>query len=469
MLPKTGNLCEIANWRPIAILPILYKLFARMVYHRISPTLLAHQSQDQFGFTPGVRIEDALMVAECVIAHSIEFQVLVWLVSLDLRKAFDRVEHRALFEALNRCDLPDCYIALIEQLYSHQRGSANGSDSFQINRGVKQGDVLSSILFNCVLDHAIAKWKLRIGNCGLLVQPATERLTNSRYADDIFVYAKSLNEAIFMMETLVEELAKVGLSLNADKTKILRGPIEDDGFDVSFVHIASDLVEVLDVQSSHKYLGKQLTLRLHERSQCEVKHRIQRAWASFHKHRKVLQNQHIPLHLKLKFFDSLVTPAALFAVAVMPLSKSQLEAFCVVQRKMVRRIVGWRRVADESWRDTMVRMNARVAQAMQIFPIQSWDECIFRAKWRFACHVAQSTPHSWMKRVCYLSTSPTHDAAHGFFPHRGRGRPRIRWDDSLTAFSNEFFNSLNHWVDEIVPYCNDVHIEDAFCEYCSNS
>ena len=89
MLPKTGNLCEIANWRPIAILPILYKLFARMVYHRISPTLLAHQSQDQFGFTPGVRIEDALMVAECVIAHSIEFQVPVWLVSLDLRKVFD--------------------------------------------------------------------------------------------------------------------------------------------------------------------------------------------------------------------------------------------------------------------------------------------------------------------------------------------------------------------------------------------
>ena len=222
MLPKSGNLCEVANWRPIAILPILYKLFARMVYHRISPTRLAHQSHDQFRFTPGIRIEDALMVAECVIAHSVEFQVPVWLVSLDLRKAFDRVEHRALFEALNRCDLPDCYIALIEQLYSHQRGSANGIDAFQINRGVKQGDVLSSILFNCVLDHAIAKWKLRIGNCGLLVQPVIERLTNSRYADDILVYAKSLNEAIFMMETLVEELAKVGLSLNADKTKILR-------------------------------------------------------------------------------------------------------------------------------------------------------------------------------------------------------------------------------------------------------
>ena len=67
-----------------------------------------------------------------------------------------------------------------------------------------------------------------------------------------------------MMEVLFEELEKVGLSLNADKTKILRDPIEDDGFDVSSFHIASDIVEVLDIESAHKYIGKQLTLRLRE-------------------------------------------------------------------------------------------------------------------------------------------------------------------------------------------------------------
>ena len=49
MLPKDGNLDELTNWRPIAILPILYKLFARMIYTRISPRLFHTQSSDQPG------------------------------------------------------------------------------------------------------------------------------------------------------------------------------------------------------------------------------------------------------------------------------------------------------------------------------------------------------------------------------------------------------------------------------------
>ena len=75
MLPKTGDLKQVSNWRPIAIIPILYKLFARMVYHRISPILLAKQSRDQFGFAPGFRIEDALMIADSVAAYNLEFNI----------------------------------------------------------------------------------------------------------------------------------------------------------------------------------------------------------------------------------------------------------------------------------------------------------------------------------------------------------------------------------------------------------
>ena len=98
---------------------------------------MAKQSRNQFGFTPGVRIEDALMIAESVAAYHLEFNIPVWFVSLDLRKAFDRVDHSALFEGLRHCGLPDGYIALIQQLYADQHGSANRSDAFQIKRSVK--------------------------------------------------------------------------------------------------------------------------------------------------------------------------------------------------------------------------------------------------------------------------------------------------------------------------------------------
>ena len=279
----------------------MYKLFARMVYHRISPILLSCQSRDQFGFTPGVRIEEALLVADQIVSHSIEFNIPVWLISMDLRKAFDRIEHRALFDALQHCGLDDGYVALLQQLYSSQLGSANDSEDFPITRGVKQGDVLSSLLFNCVLDFAMNRWKLRIRHCGILIDDPNERLTDSRCADDTLIFAKALDEAILVLEVLIKELNRIGLNLNFLKTKIFHTAMTDDGHDVAFADIAGEIVEILDVDAYHRYLGKRLSLTNNGRSQIEVTHRIESAWAAFHKHRKIILNSHIPLHLRLKF------------------------------------------------------------------------------------------------------------------------------------------------------------------------
>ena len=46
MLPKDGDLNELTNWRPIAILQIFYKIYSKLVYNRISPFLFRHQSWD---------------------------------------------------------------------------------------------------------------------------------------------------------------------------------------------------------------------------------------------------------------------------------------------------------------------------------------------------------------------------------------------------------------------------------------
>ena len=60
-------------------------------------------------------------------------------------------------------------------------------------------------------------------------------------------------------------------------------------------------------------------------------------------------------------------------MSILPLSKTQIESICVVQRKMLRRIVGWRRIGDEPWRDTMTRMRERVSRAMDLHHIDDWN------------------------------------------------------------------------------------------------
>ena len=91
-------------------------------------------------------------------------------------------------------------------LYSNQKGNANGSTFFDILRGVKQGDVISSMLFNAGLEAAFRSWKRRLGYHGFLLDENMQRLTNTRYANDVMLYAKSLEEIIVMTEMLIEEL-----------------------------------------------------------------------------------------------------------------------------------------------------------------------------------------------------------------------------------------------------------------------
>ena len=81
---------------------------------------------------------------------------------------------------------------------------------------MKQGGVLSPLLFNAGLEHAMRKWKLRIQHCGLHCGH-NELLTNVRYADDLMLYARSDTDLASMVECLVEELAAVGSNLNTSK------------------------------------------------------------------------------------------------------------------------------------------------------------------------------------------------------------------------------------------------------------
>ena len=136
---------------------------------------------------------------------------------------------------------------------------------------------------------------------------------------------------------------------------------------------------------------------------------------------------------------------------------------------MLRRVVGWRRIDGEQKRDTMIRINQRLTRAMGLYFIASWEDSIWRARWRFACHVATSHHDAWIRRAGYLSNSLIIDPVLPSMPTRSRGRPRTRWDDMLTAFTSDFLYSTNHWIDGIVPYVHDTNIEDAFVDFCCPS
>ena len=243
----------------------------------------------------------------------------------------------------------------------------NHSSEFLIQKGVKQGDTLSAILFNCILDMTFDLWRASLTHEEIFIAHGRSRLTNIRYADDILLYAKSLDELVSMIEELLHQMKKIDLSLNDKKTKVLRCFPSDEDSSINVIEIFGELIKILDEEDSHRYLGRQLCISPSGRVNIEVNNRIRAASGAFRKHTCVLLDHNISLRLRLKMFTASIGPALLFGTSVLPMTKHHLQKFDILQRKMMRRIIGWRRIDGEDWNGTMKRTNDRLEQRQHLY------------------------------------------------------------------------------------------------------
>ena len=138
--------------------------------------------------------------------------------------------------------------------------------------------MISPILFNALLEMGFKAWKNRLVHHGILLEADVERLTNIRYADDVMLYAKSLEELHDMLSMLMEELQKIGLHLNNSKTKIFT--TVDNPPD--YIDVDGEFIGILPPGEVHKYLGRHLSGALDDRGPIEVQQRIHAAWGKFH-------------------------------------------------------------------------------------------------------------------------------------------------------------------------------------------
>ena len=120
-----------------------------MISGRVETQLETHQPEEQHGFRGGGRVEEHLVTTHLVLDKLSSANVPIWIVSLDLSKAFDRVHWPALWRALSEQGLSEHMIWMIQNLYRNQQGQVVGSNgcsrSFAIHGGVRQGCVFSRL------------------------------------------------------------------------------------------------------------------------------------------------------------------------------------------------------------------------------------------------------------------------------------------------------------------------------------
>ena len=111
------SLCE--NYRPISLLNSLYKIFARIMCVRIQSVIDPHFPPTQFGFRPGRSTADALHCCRRILTQARSTRDPTLCALLDWEKAFDKINHEKLFEALHRVNVPPQLLDLIKNIYNN--------------------------------------------------------------------------------------------------------------------------------------------------------------------------------------------------------------------------------------------------------------------------------------------------------------------------------------------------------------
>ena len=229
-----------------------------------------------------------------------------------------------------------------------------------------------------------------------------------------------------MTALLVQEFAKAGLVANGSKTKLLTTDAGvSSGPTPLLVDIAGMFVEVIKTGSSHKYLGKSLPGDLPSRRQRNLDHRLSCAWMRFHELRHTLLNHKIPVKLRLRLFDAVVSPTVLYSLSTTPLTVSQFARLDGVQRKMMRRIVGWAKHDEEDWHDAGHRMKERLNTAWSSTRVAVWSQARGKQR-RKLIEKVTNRPAGIVCRVYRWSMRPT---VPGQLAYRRRGRPACRWTE----------------------------------------
>ena len=268
LLPKgKDGLDKIKNWRPIIIASVLIRIYNKILARRMQSVL--HTNSKQTGFKPVNGVGQNVALLHNLLRHARTNKNNLFVCLLDVNKAFDSVPHESIKRVLTRNGCPSEFIQLIAKQYEDSSTALSYTDRssplIAIKRGVKQGDPMSSILFNLVIDELFEIIGDRFGYELQGVGSVNARA----FADDIALMSGSEIGMQKLLSETEEFLSARGLELNAEKCisiclrkagKVKKSQIADSSVkNPPIFTVKSKPIQLLGIDTLCRYLGVQFT------------------------------------------------------------------------------------------------------------------------------------------------------------------------------------------------------------------
>lgn len=217
---KNVNITESVNYRGIALSSIFSKLFDMVILHRYCDLLCSCNLQ--FGFKRNRSTDMCTMLLKETVSYYVNNDSPVYCTFLDATKAFDRVDYSKLFRLLIRRKVPSLLLRFLLRMYLSNAICVdwNGvrSSVFNIVNGVKQGGVISPVLFCVYVDDLLCM--LAKSNVGCYI--GTYFLGALAYADDIVLLAPTASAMRSMLRLCDSYAFEYKIVFNASKSKCIR-------------------------------------------------------------------------------------------------------------------------------------------------------------------------------------------------------------------------------------------------------
>ena len=406
-IPKKGDKGNCDNWRGITLLSIPSKILCRIILKRMDKAIDKELREEQAGFRAGRGCIDQIFALRNIIEQCIEFKQQLHINFVDFRKAFDSIHRSSLWKILRSYGIPEKLVNLIAKFYQSFQCSVSLdqnklTDWFEIKTGVRQGCILSPILFLITIDWVMrqtTKDRRKGINWGLFQQ----LLEDLDFADDLALLSSNHGHMQEKTDRLVFIAKKVGLFINTGKTEIItinsttQRQLEIDGEEIKKVEKFTYLGSVLSSDNGTK---------------CDIESRLSKARFAFSQLSTIWRSNKYSLKTKLRLYNSNVKSVMLYGSECWRVVQSEMNKVSAFHNTCLRRIckIFWpNRISNE---DLFIRTNSR-----------NIVEDIKERRLRWVGHVMRMDSRR-IPKVALRWTPPG---------RRGRGRPKTTWRRSMEA------------------------------------
>ena len=223
---KSGSKTNPEDYRGISVQSCLSKLFASILNRRLLKYVMEKNilKKEQLGFIAGNRTSDAHLILQTLIQLNCHKKgKKIFSCFVDFKKAFDSIPRDILLEKVLNIGVTGTFFNVLKTLYLNDNCCVklNGKVTipFAVNQGVKQGCILSPLLFNIFLADITEEFTNE--DCEPIIIGESNSLGSLIWADDILLLSESEEGLRHMLQNLMQYSAKNGLEINIHKTKCM--------------------------------------------------------------------------------------------------------------------------------------------------------------------------------------------------------------------------------------------------------